>query len=113
MSYEDIVEAQKNRDAKVAGRIPKRKKSAPTAGKERGSRSQEVERRERRVARPSVGGAKGVDAEALSGTSGLSGTRCQRRWSMASTLLQDITVVMVGERQQMCSTSKCVASANV
>jgi hypothetical protein len=27
----------------------------------------------------------------------LSGTRCQRKWSMASTLLQDITVVVVGD----------------
>jgi hypothetical protein len=45
MSYKDIVEAQTNRDAKAAGRIPKRK-SAPTAGQERGSRSQEVEKAE-------------------------------------------------------------------
>jgi hypothetical protein len=48
MSYEDIVEAQTNRDAKVAGRIPKRK-SAPTAGQERGPRSQEVEKSEAKI----------------------------------------------------------------
>jgi hypothetical protein len=47
MSYEDIVEAQINRDAKVAGRIPKRK-SAPTAGQERGPRSQ-VEKSEAKI----------------------------------------------------------------
>jgi hypothetical protein len=35
MSYEDIVEAQTNRDAKAAGRISKRKKSAPVRGLER------------------------------------------------------------------------------
>ena len=34
MSYEDIVEAQTNRDAKAAGRISKRK-SALTAGQKR------------------------------------------------------------------------------
>jgi hypothetical protein len=44
MSYEDIVEAQTDRDAKATGRISKRKKSAPTAGQERGSCSQEVEK---------------------------------------------------------------------
>jgi hypothetical protein len=48
MSYEDIVEAQTNRDAKAAGRIPKRK-SALTAGQERGSRSQEVEKAEEEI----------------------------------------------------------------
>jgi hypothetical protein len=48
MSYEDIVEAQTNRDAKVAGRIPKRK-SAPTAGQERGTCSQEVEKAEEEI----------------------------------------------------------------
>ncbi len=49
MSYEDIVEAQTDRDAKAAGRISKRKKSAPTAGQERGSRSQEVEKAEEEI----------------------------------------------------------------
>lgn len=48
MSYEDIVEAQTNRYAKVAGRIPKRE-SAPTAGQERGPRSQEVEKSEAKI----------------------------------------------------------------
>jgi hypothetical protein len=39
MNYENIVEVQTNRDAKTADRISSRKKSALTAGKEKGSRS--------------------------------------------------------------------------
>jgi hypothetical protein len=38
-----------------------------------------------------------MDAEALSVTSGSVEHAYQRKWSMASTLLQDITMVMVGD----------------
>ena len=48
MSYEDIVEAQTNRDAKAASRIPKRK-SGPITGQARGSCSQEVEKAEEEI----------------------------------------------------------------
>ncbi len=34
MSYENIVEAQTNRDVKAVGRFSKRSKWAPTAGQE-------------------------------------------------------------------------------
>jgi hypothetical protein len=44
MSYEDIVEARTNRDAKVAGRISKRTKSAPKVGKAKGPRPREMEK---------------------------------------------------------------------
>lgn len=48
MSYEDIVEAQTNLDAKAASRIPKRR-SGPTAGQARGSSFQEVEKAEEEI----------------------------------------------------------------
>jgi hypothetical protein len=48
MSYDDIVEAQTNRDVKAAGQIPKHK-SALTASQERASRSQEVEKAEEEI----------------------------------------------------------------
>jgi hypothetical protein len=44
MSYEDIVEARTNRDAKVAGRISKRTKSAPKVSKAKGPRPREMEK---------------------------------------------------------------------
>jgi hypothetical protein len=49
MSYEDIVDAKTKRDAKAAGRIPKRKKSAPLTRQEIGPRSQEVEKAEEEI----------------------------------------------------------------
>jgi hypothetical protein len=49
------------------------------------------------VARPPVGGAKGDGYGAAEWYERLSRTRCQRKWSMVSTLLQDITVVVVGD----------------
>jgi len=49
MSYEDIVEAQTNRDVKAVSRISSCKKSAFTAGKEKGSRSQDVEKAEEEI----------------------------------------------------------------
>jgi hypothetical protein len=49
------------------------------------------------VARPPVGEAKGDGCGAAEWYERLSGTRCQRKWSMVSTLLQDITVVVVGD----------------
>jgi hypothetical protein len=49
MSYEDIVEAQTKRDARAAGRISKRKKSAPASGQELGSRCHEVEKAEEEI----------------------------------------------------------------
>jgi len=49
MSYEDIVNAQTNPDAKAARRISRRKKSAPTAGKEKRSLFQDVEKAEEEI----------------------------------------------------------------
>jgi len=49
MSYDDIVAAQKKRDAKDAGRIRKLTNLAPSPGHGSGSRSRELEKAEEQI----------------------------------------------------------------